>query len=126
MVYYTLGNIDPKLRFTLAAVRLIAIAKSKDIDDCTCGVDVVLKRLNEDLQLLYYGVKIETQNGEIDLFGAVISLCGETLAQHELAGVKEGVSFAHSKCRNCECTSEQTQIHFDEQHFSKRTMEKHV
>lgn len=67
-----------------------------------------------------------SQDGEIDLFGAVISLCGDTLAQHELAGFKEGVGFAHSKCRNCECTSEKMQIYFDEQHFSKRTMETHV
>lgn len=106
MDYYTLGNIDPKFRSKLAAIRLIAIATSKHVDDCTHGVDIVLERLNEDLQLLYNGVKIQTQDGEIDLFGAVISLCGDTLAQHELAGFKEGVGFAHSKCRNCECTSE--------------------
>ena len=47
------------------------------------GVDVVLKRIPQDLTLLYNGVRIETSNGEIELFGAVIALCGDTLAQHK-------------------------------------------
>lgn len=124
MFYYTLGNIDPKFRSKMAAIRLLAIAKSKDIRDC--GVDVILKRLNEDLQLLYNGVRITTLNGEMELYGAVVSLCGDTLAQHELAGFKEGVGFAYSKCRHCECTYEEMQINFEEQLFTKRTKEKHV
>ncbi|XP_041868098.1 uncharacterized protein LOC121656927 [Melanotaenia boesemani] len=102
MFYYTLGNIDPKFRSKLAAIRLLAIAKADDIDKC--GIDFILKRIDEDLKLLYNGVKIQTQSGEVDLFGAVVSVCGDTLAQHELAGFKEGVGFAYSKCRHCECT----------------------
>ncbi|KAG7456398.1 hypothetical protein JOB18_008800 [Solea senegalensis] len=124
MVYYTLGNIDPKFRSKLAAIRLLAIAKANDIDDC--GVDVILKRINEDLQLLYNGVKIQTQRGEVVLFGAMVSICGDTLAQHELAGFKEGVGFAYSKCRHCECTFEEMQRNFDELSFTKRTLEKHM
>lgn len=84
MVYYTLGNIDPKFRSKLAAIRLLAIAKANDIDEF--GVDGVLQRINEDLQLLYNGVKIQTRKGEMDLFGAVVSVCGDTLAEHKLAG----------------------------------------
>ncbi len=122
MVYYTLGNVDPKFRSKLAAVRLLAIAKANDIDEC--GVDVVLQKIDEDLQLLYNGVKIQTQNGEMNLFGAVVSVCGDTLAQHELAGFKEGVGFAYSKCRHCECTFEEMQRNFDKQSFTKRTVEK--
>lgn len=111
MVYYTLGNIDPKFRSKLAAIRLLAIAKANDIDDC--GVDVVLQRIIEDLHLLYNGVKIQTQNGEMDLCGAVVSVCGDTLAQHEFAGFKEDVGFAYSKCRHCECTFEEMKVNFD-------------
>lgn len=88
MVYYTLGNIDPKFRSKLAAIRLLAKAKATYIDEC--GVEVVLQKMYEGLQLLYNAVKIQTQNGEMDVFGAVVSLCGDTLAQHELAGFKEG------------------------------------
>lgn len=42
MVYYTLGNIDPKFRSKLSAIRLLAIAKANDIDEC--GVDVLLQK----------------------------------------------------------------------------------
>lgn len=123
MVYYTLGNIDPKFRSKLSAIRLLAIAKANDIDEC--GVDVLLQKNDEDLQLLYNGVKILTQNGEMDLFGAVISVCGDTLAQHELAGFKEGVGFSYSKCRHCECTFEEIQRNFDKQFYQKDSGKKH-
>lgn len=119
MVYYTLGNINPKFRSKLAAIRLLAIAKANDIDEC--GVDVVLERIDKDLQLLYNGVKIQTKNGQIDLFGAVVSVCGDTLAQHELAGFKERVGFAYSKCRHCECTFDEMQENFDVKSFTERT-----
>lgn len=78
------------------------------------------KKNYEDLQLLYNGVKILTQNGEMDLFGAVVSVCGDTLAQHELAGFKEGVGFAYSKCRHCECTFEEMQRVFDKTEFYQK------
>lgn len=55
-----------------------------------------------------------TQHGDMDLFGAVVSVCGDTLAQHELAGFKEGVVVVvYSKCRHCECTFEEMQMNFD-------------
>ena len=79
MVYYTLGNIDPKFRSKLAAIRLLAIAKAEDVSQW--GVDVVLQRILKDVDLLYNGVKIETSNGDMDLHGAVIAVCGDTLAQ---------------------------------------------
>ena len=123
MVYYTLGNIDPKCRSKLAAIRLLAIAKAEDVSQW--GVDVVLQRILKDVDLLYNGVKIETSNGDMDLHGAVIAVCGDTLAQHELAGFKEGVGFAYSKCRHCECTFEDMQTCFDENEFVRRTLENH-
>ena len=124
MCYYSLGNIDPKFRSKLASIRLLAIAKAKDISES--GVDVVLNRIIEDLTQLYNGVRIETPNGGTELFGAMIAICGDTLAQHKLAGFKEGVGFAHSKCRHCECDFEDMQSFFDENQFVKRTVEKHI
>ncbi|XP_034095043.1 uncharacterized protein LOC117561623 [Gymnodraco acuticeps] len=102
MVYYTLGNIDPKYRSNLSAIRLLAIAKSSELSQC--GVDVILDRIKKDLDVLYHGVKIQTAVGERIMYGAVVSLCGDTLAQHEFAGFKEGVGFALCKCRHCEMT----------------------
>ncbi|KAL3967359.1 claudin [Sarotherodon galilaeus] len=124
MFYYTLGNIDPKFRSKLASIRLLAIAKSRDIDEC--GVDIILRRINEDLKLLYDGVMINTVNGEFYLNGAVVAVCGDTLAQHELAGFKEGVGFAYSKCRHCECTFDEMQENFNEHSFTRRTLDGHI
>lgn len=124
MFYYTLGNIDPKYRSKLAAIRLLAIAKKRELSDC--GVNGILGRLYEDLEMLYDGVNIQTANGEREIFGALVSICGDTLAQHELCGFKEGVGFAYSKCRQCECSFEDMQMYFDEDNFELRTLEKHV
>lgn len=84
MFYYTLGNINPKYQSKLAAICLLAIAKKRPLSEC--GVDGILQRLHEDLVKLYNGVKIQTGNGEREIFGALVSLCGDTLAQHELCG----------------------------------------
>lgn len=56
----------------------------------------------------------------------MIALCEDTLAQHELACFKEGVGFAYSKCRHCECTFEDMQSDFDENKWVERTLEKHI
>lgn len=55
LIYYTLGNINPKYRSRLAAIRLLAMVKSKDISDC--GIDKVLESINCDLIELYDSVK---------------------------------------------------------------------
>ncbi|XP_034078395.1 uncharacterized protein LOC117550156 isoform X1 [Gymnodraco acuticeps] len=124
MVYYTLGNINPNYRSKLAAIRLLAMAKSADLRQS--GVDVILNRIKEDMDALYSGVKIQTINGEKTIHGAMVSLCGDTLAQHELAGFKEGVGFAYSKYRHCECSFEDMQSQFNEDAYIKRTLENHV
>ncbi|KAI4792038.1 hypothetical protein KUCAC02_033652 [Chaenocephalus aceratus] len=49
------------------------------------------------MDALYSGVKMQTINGEKTIHGAMVSLCGDTLAQHELAGFKEGVGFCLQK-----------------------------
>ncbi len=124
MFYYTLGNINPKYRSKLASIRLLAIAKKSDLSHC--GVDAILARLYEYLVKLYNGVKIHLASGEHEIYGAVVSIGGDTLAQHELCGFKEGVGFAYSKCRHCECYFEDMQMFFNEENFEQRTIERHI
>jgi len=124
MFYYTLGNINPKYRSKLASIRLLVIAKQSELSEC--GDDAILARLHEDLVKLYNGVKIHLASGEHELYGAVVSICGDTLAQHELCGFKEGVGFAYSKCRHCECSFEDMQMFFNEDNFEQRTLERHI
>ncbi|XP_061734388.1 uncharacterized protein LOC133537390 [Nerophis ophidion] len=121
LIYYTLGNINAKYRSRLAAIRLLAMVKSKDL---SC-IDKILERINHDLIELYNGVRVDTSNGERTIYGALLSVCGDTLAQHEVAGFKEGVGFAYSKCRHCECNFEDMQNKFNEDLFVKRTMARH-
>lgn len=64
------------------------MVKSKYHSDS--GIDKVLARINCDLIELYDGIKVVTANGEKTIFGALMSVCGDTLAQHEMAGFKEG------------------------------------
>ena len=124
LVYYTLGNISPKYRSKLAAIRLVAMVKSNDISHS--GIDKILARINLDLNELYKGVKIMTANGEKTIYGALMCVLGDTLGQHEVAGFKEGVGFAYSKCRHCECNFEDMQTQFDEDLFVRRTMARHI
>lgn len=41
-------------------------------------MDIILRRIDEDLKLLYDGIKINTVNGEFYLHGAVVAVCGDT------------------------------------------------
>ena len=122
LIYYTLGNINPKYRSRLAAIRMLAMVKSKDLFHC--GIDEIFERINRDLTKLCDGVQIVTANGERTIYGALVSVCGDTLAQHEVAGFKIGVGFAYSKCRHCECNFEDMQEQFNDL-FVKRTMASH-
>lgn len=88
------------------------MVKSKDISHC--GIDAIFERIQLDLLKLCDGVQINTANGERTIYGALLSVCGDTLAQHEVAGFKEGVGFAYSKCRHCECNFENMQKQFHE------------
>ncbi|CAJ1050800.1 uncharacterized protein LOC127420693 isoform X2 [Xyrichtys novacula] len=90
------------------------------------NIDKIFQRPNRDLNELYVGAKVFTANGEQTIYGAVMAVCGDTLAQHEVAGFKEGVGFAYSKCRHCECNFEDMQEQFNEDLFVKRTMTSHI
>ncbi|KAM7416937.1 hypothetical protein PAMA_018830 [Pampus argenteus] len=110
----------------MGAIRLLAIAKKSELSECR--VDGILGRLYEDLVMLYGGVNVQTGNGECEIFASLVSICGDTLAQHELCGFKESVAigFAYSKCQQCECSFEDMQMYFDEDNVELRTLERHV
>ena len=78
MFYYTIGNIDPKFRLKIGSIRLLAIAKAKDISGAK--VEVILKRIEKDLKQLYEGVEIKMGSDVSMLYGAVISICGSDVS----------------------------------------------
>ena len=87
---------------------------------------MILKHIEKDLKELYEGVEIKMGSDVSMLYGAVISICGDTLAQHDLAGFKSGVGFAFSKCRHCECHFDSMQTHFNEKRFTIRSLKRHI
>lgn len=119
-VYYSLVNIDPKYISKLTAIRLLAIAKLSELaklsDLSHHGVDVVLERIQNDLDVLYYVEKIQTSNGKIDFFGSFIYVCGDNLAQHELGRSRRDSGLCAANA-GTECTFEDMQRNFDEKDF---------
>ena len=100
------------------------MVKTKDLSGC--GRDKIFERIHQDLIELYNGVEVVTANGPMTVYGALMAVYGDTLAQHEVAGFKEGVGFAYSKCRHCEGNFEDMQGQFNEELFVKRTMASHI
>lgn len=70
--------------------------------------EIVLKRINEDLKELERGITIQIRGNQINVRGATLAFVVDTLDAHEYTGFKEGVGFANQKCRECECTFDDT------------------
>ena len=126
MFYYTLGNLNPKVRSKHCAVRLLGIANSKVVK--RYGHNAILKPVIEDLQKLENGCPLLIDGQEKIIFGKVICCTGDTEGQHEWAGYKVGVGFAFHKCRHCQRHYDAMQQSFYDHDFhakSKETHERH-
>ena len=93
MYYYTLGNVNPKLRSKLCAIRLLAIVKAKDV--AKYGQHKVLTPIVNDLDKLSAGHIVNIGGQPIKLHGALVSCLGDTEGQHKWGGFKVKVGWAH-------------------------------
>lgn len=123
LFYYTVGNLAPIYRARLPAVRLIAIIRRKVMNNC--GIDMVIRRINQDLEMLSNGIELNLNNVRQVVRGACCCFCGDTLAAHEFAGFKLGVGFSFQKCRECECTFQDMQTRFTENEFLPRSLNRY-
>ena len=120
LYYYTLGNLSPKFRSKLCAIRLVAIVRAKLVSKY--DQNSVIVPLFNDLQKLANGHTFSI-NGEAKLlFGAVVSCLGDTEGQHQWGGFKVKLGWANQKCRNCLCTFNKMQEHFRSNLFTPRTL----
>lgn len=85
----------------------------------------VLRRINEDLNLMERGITICVNQNQYNVRGAILAFVEDTLAAHEFTGFKEGVGFAYQKCRECECTFEDMQTNFNEKDFILRSLDRY-
>ena len=123
LYYYTLGNISPKYRSKLCAIRLLAIVKAKDVSKY--GQNKILTPIINDRQTLASGYTFNINGRPVELFGAVVSCLGDTEGEHQWGGFKVKVGWAHQKCRNCLCTFADMQQNFRDSHFTQRSMEQY-
>ena len=123
MFYYSLGNLNPKLRSKRCAVRLLAIVNGKLVKKY--GYNAVLKPILSDIKMLETGHPFNVL-GEIKIVcGKVVSCAGDNEGQHEWGGFKVGVGFAFQKCRHCHCTFFAMQNKFLEDDFTLQTKVTH-
>ena len=119
MYYYTIGNLKPKFRSKICAIRLLAIVNAKFVK--TCGIQKILDPIIDDPKKLYDGYQIEINGNRFGIFGKVLLCTGDTLDQHLWGGFKEEVGFAFQKCRSCLCNFNEMQQSFDGNDFAMRT-----
>ena len=123
MFYYTLGNLNPKVRSKHCAVRLLGIANSHLVKKY--GHNAILRPMIEDIKKLENGCNFVIDGEEKLIFGKVISCAGDTEGQHEWGGYKVGVGFAFHKCRHCQCHYDAMQQSFYDYDFHARSKETH-
>ena len=123
LYYYTLGNICPKHRSKLCAIRLLAIVKAEDVS--RYGQNKVLTPIINDLNTLANGHTFVISGKSVELFGAVVSCLGDTEGQHQWGGFKVKVGFSHQKCRNCLCTFVTMQENFRDNCFTQRNIDQY-
>ena len=76
LYYYTLGNIDPRFRSKLCAIRLVAIVKAQDV--AKYGHGKILTPIVNDLENLVSGHVFNINGQPIKLHGAVVSCIADT------------------------------------------------
>ena len=123
MFYYTIGNLNPKVRSKHCAVRLLGIANAKLVKKY--GHNAILRPVIEDIHKLENGCPFVVNGREKVIFGKVISCAGDTEGQHEWGGYKVGVGFAFHKCRHCQCHYDAMQRSFYDYDFHARSKETH-
>ena len=123
LYYYTLGNINPKYRSKLCAIRLLAIVKAKDVTKY--GQNQILTPIVNDIKKLADGHDFIVSGESMKLFGAVVSCLGDTEGQHRWGCFKVKVGWCLQKCRNCLCTYDDMQENFRDTFFTQRSLQQY-
>ena len=100
VVFYTLGNIHPKFRFTHRAINL-AILSTKPVLE-KHGIDAVLKPFFDYCnKLATTGVSVCVKSVNRVFKGALLTFLADNLVSNELGGFKLNFSFSFHCCRTC-------------------------
>lgn len=100
--YYVLCNIRPEYRSRLAAIQLLALARSIDIKSCPGAIEILLAEFTASINALRKGVKFEINESDRILRGGLAAFAADTLASQGIGGFIESVGNAVSPCRTCD------------------------
>ena len=125
LVFFSLGNIQPKLRSSLRAINLVAVASSMIIDKH--GLNKILEPFVKDLnRLATEGVKCAINGKERVYKGALLAFLADNLASNALGGFKLSFSFSYRYCRTCLLPKDEITSSFDSCNFIPRCSDSHV
>ena len=82
LYYFTLGNINPKYRSKLCAIKLLAIVKAEDV--LKYGPNQILAPICNDLWKLADGRTFVIHGEERKLFGTVVCCLGDSISGVDL------------------------------------------
>jgi len=124
--YVSFCNLPLHLRSQLKLVYLWGVVKVTHL--LKYGYDVVLEPFFNKMRKFYNDGFTFTlkENCTVKVQGALALVIGDTLAAHQLLGLKEGVRFANKKCRNCLTRFDQMQVDFTEDCFEMRNIAFHT
>ena len=122
---FSLGNVHPKLRLSLKAMYLVAIATVPVIENY--GIDRILQPFVRDInKLTESGITVNIDGTDRTFHGALLAVIADTLASHQLGGFKGSMSWALRICRTCMATKDTIRLNFVEESFELRTPAKHA
>ena len=124
IIFFTLGNVRPKLRSSLKAIHLVAVATSPVIDKH--GLNRIMEPFISDLNILAtHGVRVELHNREQIFRGALLAFLADNLGSNALGGFKLSFSFAYRYCRTCLVPNKDAASSFDSKQFVMRSNDSH-
>lgn len=113
---FSLGNVHPKLRLSLKAMYLVAIATVLIIENY--GIDRILQPFVRDInKLTESGITVNIDGTDRTFHGALLAVIADTLASHQLGGFKGSMSWALRICRTCMATKDTIRLNFVEESF---------
>ena len=122
--FFTLGNIRPKLRSSLKAIHLVAVATSPVIEKY--GLNKILEPFIADLNhLATTGIRVRVHGHEQIFRGALLAFLADNLGSNALGGFKLSFSFAYRYCRTCLVPNKDAVSSIDSKAFILRSTDTH-
>lgn len=120
--YFLLGNVHPKYRCKKKMVQLAALCKTDDLK--YHGLAKVLSRLIADLKSLEVdGIQFSHDGSNFHIYGTLVLVVGDNLAQHYIGGFPENFSNSLRLCRFCNGPRDMVKTSINEADFTWRTKE---